>query len=419
MMVLKVNKQSISIAILVALTLVIYIKFESIRSLLGTSYYYDKNHTVSFETIEIDSEHLESINNEFSKLQKIESVKNVHHTSIWVANSKKFVQTRTKYAILSASVPNYANNTNFVSANGIAETHGRAWGYLFQIPNTARSWIKLGYTPVVMITIDYPQLTANAKVLLAIVEKEMTHVGATAFYFSVPSEMKVRLSQLLRLIPAALKIFPAKSFLVTSDADLWPVNPGRYNIKADKNIHITNHLCCGTFMFNNAKYREYPISTIAMTVELWNQLIPFQQFFIRGEFLSFDFEGFYKYLLAYCNGEDINSPATHGGMLWNLDQRYISIKINDHINSVGDKNVSYFPKFQCRRIDVSDLKSVTISTCLDDAHIYDNEPWSEQHWTEMNTLINLIYTDKAILDMTVYVETFRNYFNNFAKSKEF
>jgi len=328
------------------------------------------------------------------------------HGSVLIKNMHTGFLTK-KYVVISASVPNFSNNTNFINNQGQAEGNTRAWGYIFQVPNTARAWIRLGYSPIVAITIDYPNLTAKAKSLLAIVEKEMKNIDVVAIYFSVPSYTKVRLSQLVRLIPSALNIFSEESFLMTSDADLWPGSQERYQISANKKIHITNNLCCGMINFKSKRYRQFPMGTIGMKVKLWNQLLPFQKFFTFDEFITFDYIEFYKYLKEYANGQNIDSPAKHGSNLWYIDQIFISVKIGEYINSMGEKSMSYYPRFKCRRIDVWNLSGMRLSMCFDDAHIYKDQPWLETHWNLMNTLMRCLHNTSTVEKMNSYAAKFR------------
>jgi len=333
------------------------------------------------------------------------------HSYVWIENINPESLKRTHYVILSASVPNFSNNTNYINEHGQAESNSRAWGYIFQIPNTARAWNKIGYTVVVMITIDYPNLTANAKSLLSVVEYEIKKIGIIAIYISVPSHTKVRLAQLLRLVPSAINLFPEESFLMISDAEIWPGSKERYQIASNKTIHITNSMCCDVFTFKSKIYRQFPMTSIGMTKKLWNQLLPFKKFFNIDEHITFDYIGFYEYLKSYANGQNIDSPAKHGGTLWNIDQVYISIMIGDYINTMGEETMSYYPHFRCPRIDIWHLKEISLTTCFDDAHIYKEEPWLEAHWNEMKTLMRCLHSATTVQQMNFYAENFRKTFD--------
>ena len=329
---------------------------------------------------------------------------------------------QVNYSIISASVPNYPNDTNLVF-NGKPENTGRSWGYVFQTPNTARAWKRLNYTTVVLITIDYENFNNGSRHLLNIVPKELEKVNVIPIYFNVPSTLKVRLAQLLRLIPAHLKLFDDNAFLTTSDADVWPVNSRRYHIPPNKDIHITNSDCCSFFLRKGQSVKMFPITTITMKVKTWKKVFKVQNLvksiprnYHNYKPLTYNYhhvKNFLEDLRNYTDGKNIYKPSLHNDNLWYLDQKYASILIKKFADQYGWNRLSFYPKFRCPRIDTKGLQylnSVSPS-CIDDIHVPKWHPWFPKIWNKMAPVLDRLYEQNTKAFMNQYARLFSTTYN--------
>jgi hypothetical protein len=290
----------------------------------------------------------------------------------------------------------------------------KAWGYLFNLPITALAWKRLGFRTIAVLTVDYNNIHPTAYRLLRYVDKTLRRVNAVVIYFDVPSHMKVRLSQILRLVGGEFDVVNDDDYVMTSDADLWPLDPKRYNINAGKNIYITNARCCGMFMFNKKKYREYPLSNIAITGKLWKKI--FNNIMVgkhHGNTYTYEnIKPLIKKIEKFANSRDIYTH-TRNTKFWSLDQRYASVLINDYLDNVGNSTVQFENYIRCERITVTKWKKQMQTTfkCLSDAHVFKAVPWTR--WDDTRTLAVKVFDD----DTVVFLEEYKRVFEMIYKNK--
>jgi len=61
-------------------------------------------------------------------------------------------------------------------------------------------------------------------------------------------------------------------YLVTSDADLWPISYGAYNLPDGVDLLSLNAFCCGTFQHRVQTYRMVPMANVGATFSTWRNL---------------------------------------------------------------------------------------------------------------------------------------------------
>ena len=155
------------------------------------------------------------------------------------------------YSVIAGSLPDFANQTVHIDEHGVPQGDNRAWGYAFDLPMTALAWKRMGFDTLAIITYDNSRIDDKARALWRYIDKALRHVGATPIYFDVPSLTQSRLGQVLRDaigdIAETLGLND-NDFILTGDADYWPLMKSRYELQEDKDILITNaYCCCGTF----------------------------------------------------------------------------------------------------------------------------------------------------------------------------
>lgn len=64
-------------------------------------------------------------------------------------------------------------------------------------------------------------------------------------------------------------------YMVTSDADLWPIDSRIYQLPAaDTGVDVLslNAFCCGSISHRDKSYRMIPMSNIGARVSTWRQI---------------------------------------------------------------------------------------------------------------------------------------------------
>jgi len=61
-------------------------------------------------------------------------------------------------------------------------------------------------------------------------------------------------------------------YLVTSDADLWPISSSAYDLPDGVDVLSLNAFCCGTFKHGNKTYQMIPMANIGARAATWRNL---------------------------------------------------------------------------------------------------------------------------------------------------
>jgi len=62
------------------------------------------------------------------------------------------------------------------------------------------------------------------------------------------------------------------TYLLTSDADIWPIYGQVYRLPAAHDVLSLNSDCCGAFSHRNVAYRMLPMANVGMRVRTWRRL---------------------------------------------------------------------------------------------------------------------------------------------------
>ena len=61
-------------------------------------------------------------------------------------------------------------------------------------------------------------------------------------------------------------------YVVTSDADLWPISSTAFDLPFGADILSLNAFCCGNFKHRSKTYRMIPMSCVGARVSTWQKL---------------------------------------------------------------------------------------------------------------------------------------------------
>jgi hypothetical protein len=153
-------------------------------------------------------------------------------------------------------------------------------------------------------------------------------------FIETPLEYRTALSQTARIFVTNFKDFPGKDidYLITSDADLWPIRKEHFVPHPNMDIVLVHWECCGEFKMNNKSYSMYPMSNIGATVSIWKQIMN------DNHPVANDSESILNYLQGVF-GEIVRSPVIVDQETWYMDQRLVSIRLAEWMELHGQSTV--------------------------------------------------------------------------------
>lgn len=163
-----------------------------------------------------------------------------------------------RFAVFSCSTP--GNNSH------------RGFDYAFYLPLTALAWQRIGFKSIILI-IGERQYWSDHPVLSFILESLQKLNYVTIFFIAAETENRLMLSQTARLFVA--NFYPAKEndYLLTTDADLWPISAHHFSPRENKSLVILHSHCCGQFQHNNQSFRMIPMAHIGASASTWREII--------------------------------------------------------------------------------------------------------------------------------------------------
>lgn len=201
-----------------------------------------------------------------------------------------------------------------------------------------------------------------------------------------------------RLFASHLLEFPGKpeDYLITADADLWPLKASVVNMPDEFELLLAHSHCCGTFEHRGREYRMLPMSYIGARVSTWRQIMDFSSTLDKNQS-----EEMLKYFEAEF-GPRVHAPnVKRDSNQWYYDQYMISLKIDNWISKYGNEKVLEVSEETFDRMDrtkweyfpfYSDSRKQFNS--YDDAHLpltgYKAIPWMS-----FQVLLRLMYGNKS------------------------
>lgn len=162
------------------------------------------------------------------------------------------------FAVFSCSTP--ANNSH------------RGFDYAFYLPLTTLAWQRIGFKSVILITGDRQDWLDHP--VLSYILKCLKELNASVLFLDAKAKNILMLAQASRLFVANMNIGNENDYFITSDADLWPLNPKNFAPRTNTSLVILHSHCCGKFVHNNRSYRMIPMAHIGATAAHWREIIP-------------------------------------------------------------------------------------------------------------------------------------------------
>lgn len=208
--------------------------------------------------------------------------------------------------------------------------------YMFQLPMVAQSWRRVGYEPIVMIIVsdlsDFNYLAQKTIDYLNVLNITVLNVYSEPNY-EVMTSMISRL--LIGIIPD--NIIKDSDFVITTDADLYPIKNSYYEMKYE-NINLWNYDCCGYFMYNKKRYKMYSMCHVGMTKKNWREVMGLNKkaHSLNGTIVMELVKMYYGSGLIKTNYEIIRGDDS-----WYLDQKILSINVNRFIQAEKGQTTNY------------------------------------------------------------------------------
>ncbi|KAK2167863.1 hypothetical protein LSH36_23g09011 [Paralvinella palmiformis] len=279
--------------------------------------------------------------------------------------------------------------------------------YLFELPLTALAWQRIGFGSIVLLVMDVARIANSQKVEYVL--STLFSLQAVVVILRSHHNYAVMISQVARLfVPYLIGsrcVDDATSwedtYLVTSDADLWPLDREAYALPDNRTaILCLNAFCCGQFQHNGRSYSMMPMGNIGMRVGTWRSVAR------RRGFVPVSVPEMITYLSREFVEQATSAIQKGDNVGWFMDQRMISVLIAEWARR-GDnaQRVKYVRRDVGRdRMDRTAWRPITLYQMVD-AHILESA-YKPPIWHRLEALLVLMYDQPLFEWCKKYATTF-------------
>jgi hypothetical protein len=277
--------------------------------------------------------------------------------------------------------------------------------YMLYIPMCALAWRRIGYEPLVLI-VRNRQLSVVSQVSNKTIQY-LNRFNIRIVYVEAPVEYVNQLGMLARIFTGGLPddIVRKDDFVIISDSDLIPVSKSYFNFYNTKAITILNAFNIGTVEYKNKQYDMYPMAYIGMRKWQWQEVMNLSRTFeLNGEMIMTR--------LREIHGPGQfrkNAEVIRGDDVWYLDQRTVTILINDFIKEDNVRRKLNKYKFTGIRLDRSFSASKWYGKLRNFENIIDCHMYHAEAKLKINLIMRFLEKlfNKNICDqLTVYFAEF-------------
>ena len=200
-------------------------------------------------------------------------------------------------------------------------------GYFYHLPIVALTWRRISYESLFII-VHSDRSTFSKAANLTISYLRQMNVGV--FFFKAERNYEITTAMVVREMSGLLpeSFVKENDFIMTSDADLYPLNPSHYVFACDDSIKLWNADCCGSFKHKRSGgvEREYvmlPMGHIGMRKYQWREVMGL-------EVASDQMDGPTALrMIKKFNGEVLqNDKVGVGSDYWYVDQKMVSVYVD-------------------------------------------------------------------------------------------
>jgi hypothetical protein len=279
----------------------------------------------------------------------------------------------------------------------------RSFYYVIYLPLCALAWRRIGYEPI-LILIEKEPLEHFSK----ITNKTMEYLnlfGVKIFVVNSPPDYENHISQLVRLyvglLPASL--VKENDFVLISDSDIIPVNRNYFNFFNTLSIVILNAYSGSEFEYKGKQYYMYPMSYIGMRKWQWREMMNVtRNLSLTGELVVEKASQFYGKGSVRKNYE-----ITKGDVHWDLDQRILSVSIDDYLQAKSDIRASKFKLDSRLDRSFSYFKWYQMTSSfnqIQDCHLFHNN--AEEKLPLINRLLAKMFNENICNVLSKYFADF-------------
>ena len=291
------------------------------------------------------------------------------------------IKAGRKYAVFTSSLFDGAQSMN----------------YAFGLPFAAVTWRRIGYDSIVMLVGDPSSCGNNTRVQIILESLLSLDYVVVLVLQGIPQSQSVTISQVSRLFVTSLiqdggdPVTWENTYLVTADADIWPIAHGFFDLPDGKDIL---HGDIGPINVGGTRVTHAPLSYVGMTTKTWISVMT-----KSGEnSMPTTPAEVIKHLTSIFGNSCCNN-VTHGGPGWGMDQQLVSLRVHQwktaHQTRTNRVYV-YKRNFAVDRYDRPRWQHMTHVEGIVDSHIlkYSYRP---EVWTKLRPLLALLTPDADTL----------------------
>ena len=288
------------------------------------------------------------------------------------------IKPRRRYAVFTSSLDGNASRN-----------------FAFNLPLTAMAWQRIGFDSVIIIVGD-PEQHKHERWVEYLME---TLIGKEYIVLlvlkTVTPDQATTISQVSRLFAASLvkndergRTMDDDVYLLTADADIWPIDGDFFDLPPGKDILHGN---IGTTRVNGVQVIHAPLSYVGMNIRTWYD--------VMTQSGSLAMPNTTAEIIDYF-GADFRYRVTHGGPGWHLDQQTISLRLHQWKAIKGNERRvhAYERQLANDRIDRSSwppVNRMNIERAID-AHVLQHSYRPEQ-WRRLRPLLVMLFPDSDLL----------------------
>ncbi len=275
--------------------------------------------------------------------------------------------------------------------------------YALYLPICALAWRRMGYEPLVFIVKDKSE-PVNELTRKPVEYLEMFNVRV--MYVDAPRQYIKHVAMLVRLFVGILPDEVAKDadFIMTSDTDFVPISKTYFNFFNTEAITLLDARK-GKFKYKGAAYEmpEVLIPYIGMRKWQWREVMRLKKGMeLKGATVIEKVKEIHG---ENCFAE--NTQMVRGDQFWFLDQRTITIAINEYVKSTSAK-INRYPYAGLRlnrgwpklwNVMLDRFEEIT------DSHLYHVDSFEYKEYTF--ALLRKVFSHKIVQTLDKYFDEFR------------
>ena len=265
----------------------------------------------------------------------------------------------------------------------------RSPSYLFLAPLTARLWRRIGYGSLIILV--GPEHAWRHNPTQSLAASELARMGARLRYVTeIPGYASSTIAQLSRLFAAATDL-PPETFLLTADADMWPLSAEHFSqLATEKSFQI---------LYANAypqtgPFPRFPICYLGASAARWREIMRIDKPLPNALAEQLDF------------GLGPNPPSWRA---WNYDEWLFGEMLECWPAYPGScefhSRASPASQPPPDRLDRTHWRDVETLNGLIDAHVL-HPAYSRENWPRLRRLLALALTPDEVAEVDAYHAAF-------------